>query len=140
MKCIYEYLKEKDSKKSKTGHVNDKTETGREIRERNKRKENELSTRLEGQIREWSQGEPESDEITESARKVLNRVGKATTELIWKIIRDGMETEKISTTEEVYKYNEYIILDVSWSQFVEGNTGQTKTRSKQRISESNQKL
>ena len=38
-----------------------------------------------------------------------------------------METEKISTTEEVYKYNEYIILDVSWGQFIEGETDRTKT-------------
>ena len=37
-----------------------------------------------------------------------------------------METEKINTTEEVYKYNEYIILDVSWSQFIEGDTDQTR--------------
>ena len=29
--------------------------------------------------------------------------------------------------EEVYKHNEYIILDVSWSQFVEGDTDRTKT-------------
>ena len=91
-----------------------------------KRKERELRTRLEGQIGEWSQEELEGDEITESARKVLSRVGKVTTELIWKFIRDGMETEKISTTEEVYKCNEYIILDASWSQFVEGNTDRTK--------------
>ena len=123
----YEYPKEKDSKKPKTGHVRDKTETEREVRERKRRKKNELRARLEGQIREWSQGESERDEITENARKVLNRIGKATTDLIWKVIRDGMETEKTSTTEEVYKYNEYIILDVSWSQFVEGNTDQTKT-------------
>jgi hypothetical protein len=30
-------------------------------------------------------------------------------------------------TEETYKHNEYIILDVSWSQFSESNTDQTKT-------------
>ena len=58
---------------------------------------------------------------------MLNRIGKATTDLIWKVIRDGIETEKMSTMEEVYKYNEYTILHVSWSQFVEGNTDQTKT-------------
>ena len=38
-----------------------------------------------------------------------------------------MDTEKISTTEEVYKYNEYLILDASWGQFMEGNIDQTKT-------------
>ena len=71
-------------------------ETARGIREHNKRKGEELREGLEGQIREWSQGEPENDKITENARKVLNKLGKAATELIWKVIRDGMETEKIS--------------------------------------------
>ena len=31
-----------------------------------------------------------------------------------------MDTEKASTTEEIYKYNEYIILDASWGQYTEG--------------------
>ena len=38
-----------------------------------------------------------------------------------------MDTEKTNTTEEIYKYNEYIILDASWGQYTEGTTGQTKT-------------
>ena len=38
-----------------------------------------------------------------------------------------METDRINTTEEVYKYKEYIILDVSWGQFKEGDRDQTKT-------------
>ena len=67
------------------------------------------------------------DETTENAKKVLSRGGKATTELIRKVIRDGMETEKINTVEEVYKYNEYIILDAMWGKFVEGDTDKTKT-------------
>ena len=51
----------------------------------------------------------------------------STAELIRKVIRDGMDTEKISTTEEIYKYNECIILDASWGQYTKGNTDQTKT-------------
>ena len=50
-----------------------------------------------------------------------------TTDLIRKVIRDGMETEKMEMMEEVYKYNEYKILDVSWSQFSESTTDQTRT-------------
>ena len=38
-----------------------------------------------------------------------------------------METERMDITEEVYTYNEYKILDVSWSQFSESNTDRTKT-------------
>ena len=49
---------------------------------------------------------------------VLNKVGKATTDLIRKVIREGMETERMDMTEQVYKYNEYKILGVSWSQSV----------------------
>ena len=93
----------------------------------NKQKRKELKGKLEDQIREWSRGETEKDEITENAKKVLSRGGEATTELIRKVIRDGMDTEKASTTEEIYKYNEYIILDASWGQYTEGNTDQTKT-------------
>ena len=55
--------------------------------------------------------EVQKDEITEKTKEVLCTVGKATTELIRKVIRDGMETERINKTEEIYKYNEYIILD-----------------------------
>ena len=38
-----------------------------------------------------------------------------------------MDTEKVSTTEEIYKYNKYIILDAIWAQYLGGNTDQTKT-------------
>ena len=62
-------------------------------------------------MNEWSYMEVQKDEITEKTKEVLCTVGKATTELIRKVIRDGMETERINKTEEIYKYNEYIILD-----------------------------
>ena len=65
----YEHPKEKDSKKPKTRHIKDKTETKREKREQNKHRRKELREKLEGQIREWSQGEPEGDEITEMQEK-----------------------------------------------------------------------
>ena len=55
--------------------------------------------------------EVQKDEIAEKTKEVLCTVGKATTELIRKVIRDGMETERINKTEEIHKYNEYIILD-----------------------------
>ena len=38
-----------------------------------------------------------------------------------------MDTEKLNTTEEIYKYNEYIILDATWGQYTKGNTDKTKT-------------
>ena len=90
----YESPKEKDGKNPRTGHVS------------NKRKRKELKEKLEDQIREWSRGEIEKDEITTNAEKVLNTREEATTELIRKVISDGMDTEKVSTTEEIYKYNE----------------------------------
>ena len=65
--------------------------------------------------------------LPSSSERVLSTRGEATTELIRKVIRDGMYTEKVSTTEEIYKYNEYIILDASWGQYTKGNTDQTKT-------------
>ena len=111
----YEYSKEKDGKNPRIGHVS------------NKRKRKELKEKLEGQIREWSRGEKGKDEITTNAEKVLNKKGEATTELIRKVIRDGMDTEKLNTTEEIYKYNEYIILDATWGQYTKGNTDKTKT-------------
>ena len=73
--------------------------------------------------------EPEGEEMTENAREVLNKIGKATTDLIRKVIRDGMQTERMDITEETYKHNEYIILDVSWSQFSESNMDQKVIRS-----------
>ena len=123
----YEYPREKDSKTPKTQHIKERTETERGLRKRNKRKRTELKERLGGHIKKWSQGETKNDKITENAKKVQNKVGKATTELIRKVIRHGMETEKISTTEEIYNHNKYIILDVSWGQFIEGATDRTKT-------------
>ena len=57
---------------------------------------------------------------------MLSTRGEATTELIRKVIRDGMDTEKVSAMEEIYKYNEYIILDASWGQYTKGNTDQKK--------------
>ena len=108
-----------------------KKEEKHEINERqrryNKRKRKELEEKLEEQIREWNRGETERDEITENASKVLREGGEATTELIRKVIRDGMDTEKTNTTEEIYKYDEYIILDACWGQYTEGTTDQTKT-------------
>ena len=65
--------------------------------------------------------------MTENAKGVLTKVGKATTDLIRKVIRGGMETERMDMTEEVYKYNAYKIPDVSWSQFSESKTDQTGT-------------
>ena len=111
----YKYPREKVSKNPKTQHVS------------NKQNRRELKEKLEGQIQEWSRGEIEKDEITTNAEKVLSKGGEATTELIRKVIRDGMNTERASTTEEIYKYNEYIILDASWGQYTEGSTDQTKT-------------
>ena len=92
-------------------------------------------------------GRSKKRRITKDARKVLNKVGKAATELIRKVTRDGMETERINTTEEVYRYNECVILDVSWGQFIEGDI-QTKRgryciswkRSEQWIAENSPKL
>ena len=48
------------------------------------------------------------DEITEKTREVLRKMGKATTELIRKVIRDGMETERVNQEEEMYRYKEHI--------------------------------
>jgi glutamyl-tRNA reductase len=100
----------------------DRAETEREVRAERKRLKTKLRTKLENQIEEWNQLEPEDEEMTENAKGVLNKVGKATTDLIRKVIRDGMETERMDMTEEIYKYNEYKILDVSWSQFSESKT------------------
>ena len=36
-----------------------------------------------------------------------------------------METERINTIEELHKYNEHIILDVSWGQFATGDGDRT---------------
>ena len=61
---------------------------------------------------------------------MVREVGEATTELVRKVIRDGMETGRIGTIEELYRYNKYIILDVSWGQFATGDgdrIGRTKT-------------
>ena len=92
----------------------------KEIQARKKRKRQELREILKDQVNDWSQGEAQRDEITEKTREVFCKVGKATTELIRKVIRDGMETERTNKTEETYKYDEYIILGASWGQFVEG--------------------
>ena len=124
---IYEYPKERNSKTLKTGQGKDRAETERERRAKRKRKKTDLREKLKDQTEKWSQQEPEGEEMTENARGVLSRVGKATTDLIRKVIRDGMMTERMDTTEELYKHNEYIILDVSWSQFSESNTDRTKT-------------
>ena len=123
----YEYPQERHSKTPKTGQGKDRAETEREVRVERKRKKTEFRTKLENQVQEWSQQEPEGEEMTENAREVLNKIGKATTDLIRKVIRDGMQTERMDITEETYKHNEYIILDVSWSQFSESNTDRTKT-------------
>ena len=37
-----------------------------------------------------------------------------------------MDTEKLSRTEEMYKCNEYTILDARWGQYVEGGKDETK--------------
>ena len=47
------------------------------MRAERKRSKIELRTKLENQIEEWSQQEPEGEEMTENARGVLNKVGKA---------------------------------------------------------------
>ena len=74
---------------------------------------------MEDQVKEWEQKEGQEDAITGKTREVVREVGEATTELVRKVIRDGMETERIHTIEEfkLYRYNEYIILDPSWGQY-----------------------
>jgi hypothetical protein len=124
---VYKYPKERHGKTPKTGQDKDRAEREREARAERKRLKIELRTKLETQIEEWSQREPEGEEMTENAKGVLTKVGKATTDLIRKVIRDGMETERMDMTEEVYKYNAYKILDVSWSQLSESKTEQTRT-------------
>lgn len=78
-------------------------------------------------IDEWSNTDTLKDDIIKGTKEVLCETGKATTDLIRKVIRDGMETERINRTEEIYKYNEYIIIDASWGQFVEDERDTTKT-------------
>ena len=68
----------------------------------------------------------QQDGITVKTREALFEVGQATTELIQKVIRNRMETKRTNTTEETYKYDKYIMLDVSWGQFVEGDRDKTK--------------
>ena len=82
---IHEYPKGRHSKTPKTGQGKDRAETERGVRAERKRKRTELRTRLESQIEEWSQQEPEGEEMTENARGVLNKIGKATTDLIRKL-------------------------------------------------------
>ena len=67
------------------------------------------------------------DEVTEETRKVLKRGGKATTDLIRKVLRDGMDTRKTSSVEEIYKYSDSVIMDVSWGQYAEGGNDKTRT-------------
>ena len=67
------------------------------------------------------------DEVTEETRKVLKREGKATTDLIRKVLRDGMDTRKTSSVEEINKYNDYVIMDVSWGQYAAGGNNKTRT-------------
>ena len=67
------------------------------------------------------------DEVTEETGKVLKRGGKATTDLVRKVLRDGMNTRETSRAEETYKYNDYVIMNVSWGQYVEGGKDKTKT-------------
>ena len=65
-------------------------------------------------VDEWNNIEKLRDEITEETRKVLRRAGQATTDLVRKVLRDGMDTRGINRIEEIYKYNDYIIMDASW--------------------------
>ena len=41
------------------------------------------------------------DDVTEETRKGLKKGGKATTDLIRKVLRDGMDTRKTSSVEEI---------------------------------------
>ena len=52
-------------------------------------------------VEEWNKIETLRDAVTEETRKVLRRVGQTTTDLVRKVIRDGMdsrETNGITTT------------------------------------------
>ena len=86
--------KRKGSKNPRTQHIKEGTEIERGLGRFNKQKQKEVKEKLEDQIRKWSQGETKTDKTTVNAKKVLSRGGKVTTELIRKVIRDGMETEK----------------------------------------------
>ena len=88
----------------------------------------ELKEVLKEVVEEWDNIETLQDEASHGGNEeVLRKTGQATTDLIRKVIRDGMDTREVSRTEDVYKYNEYMIMDTSWGQYVEGGKDETKT-------------
>ena len=38
-----------------------------------------------------------------------------------------MDTRRTSSAKEIYKYNSYVIMDVSWGQYAEGGNDKTRT-------------
>ena len=77
----------------------------------------ELLRTLLGAVKERETMETLRDDVTEETRAVFKRGGKATTDLIREVLRDGMDTRKTSSAEKIYKYNNYVIMDVSWGQY-----------------------
>ena len=74
---------------------------------RHKRKRQELLGTLQGTVEEWGTMEALRDDVTEETRSVLMKGGKATTDLLRKVLRDGMNMRETSSVEGIYKYNDY---------------------------------